>query len=171
MELQHQHFRGIKVKGDTGLVAFERPLESAEETQMDTVGVEVPDEPHPDLTDALDGLTEQYVDILDLTEGHKHNITITGVELKGDNPIEVVVHGERDLPGIDGSISVSTPSAPFVRGTLKPVFMEVVDEAMKYLNGKRMQLNLFEDPETPEERQLPETSVIDDVPEPTPAQS
>jgi len=170
MDLQHQHFRGVKLKGDTGLVAFHRPIGTGEEKQRDTVGVEIPDEPHPDLSDALDALKGQYMEVLNLPEHHKPDITITGVELRDNNPIEVVVHGRRDLPGVDGAITVSTPAAPFMQGHLKAAFMEVVDEAMKYLFGKRMQLNLFEAPDPPEGPELPEADTVD-APEPISAQS
>lgn len=171
-DLEKQHFDKIKYQPskEKGRVTFTVPRAGGEK-HKDEIPVKIGDLPHPDLRRALNRLTDQYLDILDLPEDLGDRVVVIGMEITSHNPPEIVVYGKRDLTS-GQTIGQATPSESPISNDIMSALDEVVDEAIMYAQGKRANLNLFEEygPEgkaedAPEDaEQIEKDSGVEDAP-------
>lgn len=103
------------------------------------------DFPHPDLADALKGLRRHVAAILLLPQEYADTLSVIGVTIsRNDEGEKLTISATKELQG--GEIATfNTPHSHAL-----PSFEcwqdveKVLDEAQKYLDGKRAQQNVFE---------------------------
>lgn len=128
---------------EKGRVWFERPLTSKAD-QTDSFKVVIPDLPADPLIDALDGLTQHYLDTLDLDNELQPLVDIIGVQITDRESLKIRVFGKRELTHGQTIGQAAPPRSPIDQDTFRSLDT-IIEETIRYVGGKRRNLDLFKD--------------------------
>lgn len=146
----------VKRKGDGLVVEYE---DSASEGRMTKMTLDCPEKPAPELLKAIATLDQDVIEICE--QPKDSSIAVSGVSFSygGDNQVMgAVIMAKRMLKQSDAILVLNTPhkasesyndatSAPgaLLSDGCQKRLKKVINETVKYIEGKREQTNLFDE--------------------------